>query len=79
MIEHGVLFAAHHEGETGQIGEHSPGAILAKDMEQAARLWQLVRRKIATNGRETLTQFHPVATIASVAKGAEPTFRYGLD
>src|SRR5260221_4539273 len=78
MIEHGVFFAASHEGKTGQIAEHRPGAILAVEPEQAACLWELVRRKIATNGCQTLTQFHPVATIASVAKRAEPLEGVGL-
>jgi hypothetical protein len=35
MIEHRVLLAASHKGETGQIGEHGSGPILAKDMEQS--------------------------------------------
>ena len=51
MIEDRVLFAAGHEGETSQIRKHAPGPILAKDMQQCTRLWELVRREIPTDGR----------------------------
>src|SRR6266568_7778459 len=79
MIEYRVLFAAGHIGEAGQVGENSPGAILSVEAEQGARLWELMRREVATNGREALTQFLSITTVASVAKRAEPTFSCGPD
>ena len=72
MIEHRVVFAAGHKGETTHVGEHGPGAILAIEPEQSALLWELVCREIATDGREALAQFRAVATVAAVAKRAEP-------
>ena len=78
MIEHGVLFAAGHKGEASQIGEHGPGAILSIEPQQGAFLRELVRREVARDGREALTQFLPVATVASVAKRAEPVVAVGL-
>src|SRR5205085_2906170 len=78
MIEHGVVFAAGHKGETSHVGEHGPGAILSIEPEQSALLWQLVCREIATDGREALAQFRSVATVAAVAKRAEPLEAVGL-
>ncbi len=72
MIEHGVLFAAHHEREACQIGEHGPRAILPIEPEHGALLRKLVGSEVATDGREGLTKFLPVESVASVAKRAEP-------
>ena len=52
MIEHGVVFAAGHKGETSHVGEHGPGAILSIEPQQGALLGELVCREIATDGRE---------------------------
>ncbi len=78
MIEHGVLFAARHEGKARRIGEHGPGAILSVESKQGACLWELVRREVTRDGREALTQLLPVATVAPVAKRAEPLETMGL-
>jgi len=43
MIQHGVLFAARNAGETSQVGEHGPRAILSVEPEQGALLRELVR------------------------------------
>ncbi len=79
MIEHRVLFAPGHEREASEIGEHGSRAILPVEPEQSALLWELVRREIPTDGGEALAQFRSVATVAAVAKRAEPTFSYGPD
>ena len=78
MIEHRVVFAAGHKGETSHVGEHGPGAILSIEPEQGALLGELVCREIATDGREALAQFRSVATVAAVAKRAEPLESGGL-
>jgi hypothetical protein len=77
MIEHGVLFAAGHKAEASQVCKHSPRAILSVEPQQGALLRELVRSEIATNGRESLAQFHSVASVASIPKRAEPTFNCG--
>ena len=77
MIEHRVRFASCHESETREIGEHGPRTILAKDMQQSALFRELVRRKVATNGHKGLAQFRSVASVASIPKRAEPTFKCG--
>ena len=77
MIEHGVLFAARNIGEASQVSQHGPGAILSIEPEEGEPLWELVRREGARDRREGLAQFRSVATVAPVAKRAEPTFNYG--
>ncbi len=72
MIEDRVLFAACHESEAGEIAEDRPGAILPIEPEQRVCCWELVYREIATNGRERLSQFLRVSTVAPVAKRTEP-------
>ncbi len=78
MIKRGVLLAASHKREIGQIGEDGPGAILSIEPEQGARLWKLVGREIPTNGRKRLSQFLPVLSIVAVSKTAEPVVTVGL-
>ena len=78
MIEHRVLFPAGDKGEASQVGEHSPGAILSIEPEQGAFPRELVRREVARDGREALTQFLPVAPVASIAKRTEPVVAMGL-
>jgi hypothetical protein len=73
MIENRVLFAAGHKGEASEIGEGRPGAILSIEPQQRMGLWELMCHKIATNGRQALAQFLPVASITFVPKTAEPT------
>jgi hypothetical protein len=77
MIEHGVLFATGNFGEASQVSQHGPGAILSIEPEEGEPLWELVRREVARDRREGLAQFRSVATVAPVAKRAEPTFNYG--
>src|SRR6266700_4722538 len=72
VIEDREVFAAGHEGEASEIGEHGPGPILSVEPQQRTRWWELIRREITTDGRKALTQFLPVATVAPVAKRAEP-------
>jgi hypothetical protein len=78
VIEYRVLFAAGDKGEAGQIGEDGPRAILPVEPEQDTRLWDLVRREVARDRRECLAQFRSVASVASVAKTAEPLVAMGL-
>src|SRR5712691_2923656 len=78
MIQHAVLFATGHKGKASHIGEHSPGAILAVEPQQGALLWDLVRCEVARNRCETLAQFLSVASVAPVAKTAEPLETVGL-
>jgi hypothetical protein len=78
MIEHRVVFAASHKGETCQISEYGSRPILAKDMQESALRWELIRLEIATNGCQRLSQFLPVATVAPIAKRAEPVVTLSL-
>jgi hypothetical protein len=57
MIQHAILFAAHHEREASQIGQHGSGAILPIQPKQNRLLRQLVRSEVATDGRESQAQF----------------------
>ncbi len=50
----------------------APRAILPIKAQQGVLLRELVRSKIAANGRERLTQFCSVESIASIPKRAEP-------
>ena len=72
VIEDGVLFPSCHESETSQVGEDRSGPILAIEPEQGPRLWDLMRGEVARDRRFALTQFLPVATVAPIAKRAEP-------
>jgi len=78
MIQDGVVFAAGHESEASEIGENGPRAILTIEPEQRVCWWNLVRGEIPTNGRQALTQFLSVATVAAIAKRAEPVETVGL-
>jgi hypothetical protein len=78
MIEHRVVFAARNIGETCQISEYGSRPILAKDMQESALRWELIRLEIATNGCQRLSQFLPVATVAPIAKRAEPVVTLSL-
>jgi hypothetical protein len=78
MIKSAVLFAARHKCEAGQVREHRPGAVLAKDMEQGAFRQELVRREVARDGGERLAQLLSVPPVAAVAKRAEPLEAVGL-
>jgi hypothetical protein len=79
MIKSAVLFTARHKREASQVREHRPSAVLAKDMEQGAFRQELVRREVARDGGERLSQLLSVAPVAAVAKRTEPTFSCGLD
>src|SRR5512135_1569800 len=47
MIQHRILFAAHHEREASQICKHGPGAILPIQPQQGALLRELMRSEVA--------------------------------
>ncbi len=53
-IEHGVIFATHHEGEISQVCNHRPRAILPIEAQQDLRLREVVGSQVATNGEERL-------------------------
>lgn len=72
VIEHAVLLATGHKRESCEIREHGPGALLPIEPEQSPFLWKLVCSQIPTNGSFALTQFLPVAPVATVPKTAEP-------
>jgi hypothetical protein len=78
MIKHGVVFAAGDKGAVGHICEHRPGALLSVEPKQGTRLWELVRGEIVRDGRECLAQFRSVASVASIAKTAEPVVALSL-
>ena len=78
LIERGVLFATSDKGETGQISEHGSHPILAIEPEQGARRWDLMCCKVACDRREALAHFHSVASVASIAKTAEPLIAMSL-
>jgi hypothetical protein len=71
VIEDTVFFAARYKGEANQVGEDSPGTILAVEPQQGTRLWEVVRCEIARDSREGLAQFRSVASVASIAKTAD--------
>src|SRR5439155_12806145 len=78
MIQHGVVFATHHEREASQIHQHGPGAILPIEPQQGALVRKLVHSEVATDGRESLAQFLAVESVASVANRAEPLVAVSL-
>ena len=78
MIQHGVVFATHHEGEACQIGEHRPGAILPIEPDQRALLLQLVCCQVPTDGCQSLAEFFSVEPVAAVPKRTEPLIAVGL-
>src|SRR3989440_8218568 len=78
VVEHRVLFAAGHVGETSQVCQHGPGAILSVEPQQSTRLWELVRCEVTRDRCKSLAQLCAVATVASVAKRAEPLGTVGL-
>jgi len=78
MIQHGVVFATHDEREASEIREHGPGAILPIEPQQRALSRKVVGSEVATDGRESLAQFLPVESVASVAHRAEPLVTVGL-
>ena len=67
MIEHGVVFAAHHKRESCQIGDDGSRAILPIQPEQGTFLREMMRLQIAPDGPERLTQFLPIQSVAFVA------------
>src|SRR5216684_7290122 len=77
-IQHGVIFAAHHEREACQIGDDGPCPILPIQPQQGARRRKMVCLQIAPDGDQPPAQFLPVASIASVAEIAEPVVTMGL-
>lgn len=77
-IQHGVIFAAHHEREACQIGDDGPCPILPIQPQQGADRRKLVCLQIAPDGGQRPTQFLPVASIAAVAETAEPVVTMGL-
>src|SRR5260370_19353338 len=78
MMEHGIVFAAGDKGEVGHICEHRPSAILPIEPQQSMPFRELVRCEIARDRRERLAQFRAVASIAAVAKTAEPVVAMSL-
>src|SRR5260370_40311080 len=73
-----VLFATRNKGEAREIGEHGPGAILSVEPKQGTRLWDLVCCEVARDRREALAEFRSVASVAAVAKTAEPLIAMSL-
>ena len=57
MIEHGVVFAAHYERKTSQIGQDGPGAILPIEPQQSVFLRELRGSEGATDGCQGLAPF----------------------
>jgi hypothetical protein len=72
LIQHGVIFAAHHERQACQIGDDGPCSILPIQPQQGAARRNLVCLQIASDGGQRPAQFLAVASIASVAETAEP-------
>src|SRR6516164_7590253 len=78
MIEHGVVFAAHYERKTSQIGQDGPGAILPIEPQQSVFLRELIGSEVATDGCQGLAQFFSVEPVAAVAKRTEPLVAVSL-
>src|SRR6266566_4851922 len=72
LDQHGIVLAAHHERKASQIGDDGTRPILSIQTEQGARLWELVRSKLAPDCRARAMQFLPVEPSASIAERAEP-------
>src|SRR5260221_1524707 len=71
VVEHRVLFVAGHVGETSQVCQHGPGAILSVEPQQSRRLWELVRCEVTRDRGMCLAQLCAVATLASRATRAQ--------
>jgi hypothetical protein len=78
VVEYRVLLSAGHVGETSQVCQHGPGAILSVESQQSTRLWDLVHCEVTRNRRKSLVQLCAVATVALAAKRAEPLGTVGL-
>jgi hypothetical protein len=65
-------------GEASQIGEHGPRAILSVEPQQGALLWDLMRCEVTCDRGAALAQFRAVASVAAVAKTAEPLVTMSL-
>jgi hypothetical protein len=78
MIQHSVVFAAHHEGVARQISDDGPGAVLPIQPQQSALLRKPERSEVASDGRKGQTQFLSVESVAAVANRAEPLVTVGL-
>src|SRR5947209_9076225 len=77
-IQHGVIFATHHEREACEVADDGPCSILAIQPQQGARRRKMVRLQIALNSGQCSAQFLPVVAIAAVAETAEPVITMGL-
>jgi hypothetical protein len=55
MIKGGVLLAARHKREPGQVREDRASAVLAVEPEQGASLWKLVLRQVTCDGYKALS------------------------
>jgi hypothetical protein len=71
-IQHGVVFAAYHRGETCQIGKDGSRAILPIQPQHDSLLWQAMGLAVELNGGHRPAQFLPIEPIARVGEGAEP-------
>src|SRR5215471_9699910 len=78
MIKDCIVFASCHTGKANQVGQHGSGAILSIKPEQGVLFRELVRHEIAVNGCESLAQFCSVASVAPIAKTAEPVVAMSL-
>jgi hypothetical protein len=78
MIKDGVVFSSCYTGKANQVGQHGSSAILTVKPEQSVLFRELVHREIAANGCESLAQFCSVASVASIAKTAEPVVAMSL-
>ncbi len=78
MIEGGVLLAAGHKGKAGQIREHRSGSIQPVEPQQRPLRWELIRAEIACDRSQSLVQFLPIASVASVSETAEPVITTGI-
>jgi hypothetical protein len=72
LIQNGVIFPAHDEREACQIGDDGPRPILSIQPQKGADRRKMVGIQIASDGSQPPAQFLPVASIAFVAKTAEP-------
>src|SRR5712691_5383592 len=72
VIEHGVIFAAHHKRIASKGSDNNTRPILPIQSQESALWGELVRHQVASNGGHCLAQLLAVLSIAPIAPTAEP-------
>jgi len=73
-----IVFAAHHIGQSCQVGQDGSCAILPIEAQQNTFFRVVMSLSVAVYGRDGPTQFCPVFPVAGVSKRAEKLMRMRL-